>query len=317
MNSLAIEFVDQLDEAIAASSWFDPDSRLIRAGAFELVIRRHLVQYKLEKLRDLFPRGERRGQRSKNPVIAESINFLEDHEQEFGTENVAKTVGKVRQDPAFRALLQKAIKKIEKKPVLFGFFNRRKRSVNQTLGSEYFETNIVFGRHQHFLEGVDWESEQLLFQPRPDSFREIKVRARWDSSAYARRDNTSRMPPSLSPPQPKKYRDWGCDKNAPLVSLETVTFEADNKKGIHLSTLHEVKSRLVMKGRIRRRLRAASNYEMTRAESAITVAYIYGFALWESFSAIIVLIFPLFVVWFLVFVPNCYHRVIQVCGYDA
>ena len=56
---------------------------------------------------------------------------------------------------------------------------------------------------------------------------------------------------------------------------------------------------------------------MTRAESAITVAYIYGFALWESFSAIIVLIFPLFVVWFLVFVPNCYHRVIQVCGYDA
>ena len=72
-----------------------------------------------------------------------------------------------------------------------------------------------------------------------------------------------------------------------------------------------------MKGRIRRRLRAASNYEMTRAESAITVAYIYGFALWESFSAIIVLIFPLFVVWFLVFVPNCYHRVIQVCGYDG
>ena len=133
----------------------------------------------------------------------------------------------------------------------------------------------------------------------------------------AARQHVTNAPLLSLPAQPKKYRDWGCDKNAPLVSLETVTFEADNKKGIHLSTLHEVKSRLVMKGRIRRRLRAASNYEMTRAESAITVAYIYGFALWESFSAIIVLIFPLFVVWFLVFVPNCYHRVIQVCGYDG
>ena len=41
-NALTIEFVHQLDEQVVNSSWFDPDFRLLKAGAVELVIRRYL-----------------------------------------------------------------------------------------------------------------------------------------------------------------------------------------------------------------------------------------------------------------------------------
>ena len=47
---------------------------------------------------------------------------------------------------------------------------------------------------------------------------------------------------------------------------------------------------------------------------SLGVAYIAAFTLLEFFSTLILLIFPLFVVWFLVFAPFCYPRIVDVCG---
>jgi len=52
LNALAIEFIAELDEEIAAADWWDPERRYIQAGTVELTIRSTLRMHLLEDYRE-------------------------------------------------------------------------------------------------------------------------------------------------------------------------------------------------------------------------------------------------------------------------
>eukprot|EP00968_Pinguiococcus_pyrenoidosus_P018845 scaffold1954_cov268-Pinguiococcus_pyrenoidosus.AAC.282 len=53
LNALAIEFIAELDEEIAAADWWDPERRYIQAGTVELTIRSTLRMHLLEDYREV------------------------------------------------------------------------------------------------------------------------------------------------------------------------------------------------------------------------------------------------------------------------
>uniref|UniRef100_A0A7S3K2I0 Uncharacterized protein n=1 Tax=Aureoumbra lagunensis TaxID=44058 RepID=A0A7S3K2I0_9STRA len=57
LNSLAIEFIQSLDESFCTSTWFDPHGRYIKASAFEMILRQFLDVHAIEN--QFYPKPQR------------------------------------------------------------------------------------------------------------------------------------------------------------------------------------------------------------------------------------------------------------------
>ena len=165
-NALAIEFVHQLDEMIVNSSWFDPDFRLLKAGAVELVIRRYLNLHQLKALAKAYPKHSL-GAEEDDPDVERMRQFLEKHAA--GDADVFLAEKENMKNDKFKRLQGEALKKVEKSGRAFGLINSSFQMLNEYFEVTWFPEAIIFERHaEKYLHAIDWNSKSLLFQGPPD-----------------------------------------------------------------------------------------------------------------------------------------------------
>ena len=209
----------QLDEVVA-ESW-DSDKRIIRAGACELVIRRHLLLHDLKKLQDKFKQADgaktpKRRRLSGMPETSVDDDKNDDSDQprikrtgsnskllassSLGTMGAQSKVISQTHDKRKKLIHDIVVFEMQKKKVSFGILTHLFMSLNDALeGScgRIFPENCMFERFAPYLTTVDWNAVLECGPPDRKEVGQFRCRplAGGDSVELLERETLPYIPP--------------------------------------------------------------------------------------------------------------------------